>query len=191
MSDVNIGLVRELKAGSEEAWAKLVQQHQAGIINYLYRMVGDYQEALDMAQECFFRAWKGMKTFQEGRRFTPWLYAIARNVAIEKRRRRQHPSFSLEEANEEVGFEVTGGTDPIEEATFSLDAGRVQAALAMLPEEFRTAVTLRYVNDLGYAEIAEVMGVAVGTAKSRVFRGKAMLAQKLKEELPILEGVPA
>ena len=170
-----------LKKGDERAWHQLIENYQDRMLTYLFRLEGNYEDALDLTQEVFFRAWKGIGTFKDGEPFLPWLYQIARNTQIEKHRRKSHPQFSMEEAAEEVGFEVTSHLlSPVVQAESAQNAERVQEALLTLPEDYREAVVLRFVEEMSYEEIATIQGVAVGTAKSRVFRAKEMLAQALK-----------
>jgi RNA polymerase sigma-70 factor, ECF subfamily len=169
-----------LKRGDQGTWEALIGEHQDRILTYLYHLEGNYEDALDLTQETFFRAWRGIKTFRAGEELLPWLYTIARNVQIEKHRRKYHPQFSVEEAFEEAGFEPSSGrTSPQHRAESLQHIDRVQAALQELSEEYRTAVILRFMEDLSYEEIAKIQGVAVGTAKSRVFRGKEMLGKIL------------
>ncbi|HWG85824.1 MAG TPA: RNA polymerase sigma factor [Deinococcales bacterium] len=170
-----------LKRGDQPAWEAVIVTHQDRILNYLYHLEGNYEDALDLTQEAFFRAWRGIKTFREGEDFLPWLYTIARNTQIEKHRRKHHASFSIEEAQEDVGYEPTAPQKgPQARAEERQEQERVREALLTLPEEYRSAVVLRFMEDRPYEEIASIQGVAVGTAKSRVFRGKEMLARALE-----------
>jgi len=178
--------LERLKAGDEAAWHVLISEHQDRMLNYLFRLEGHYEDALELTQEVFFRAWRGIKTFREGENFLPWLYQIARNTQIEKHRRKNHPQFSLDEAEENVGFEVTSHyRSPLSGAESAQDAARVQTALLTLPPDYREAVVLRFVEELSYEDIAGIQGVAVGTAKSRVFRAKEMLAIALKGKVDV------
>ncbi|CAM3297390.1 RNA polymerase sigma factor [Deinococcus deserti] len=169
-----------LVAGDEAAWYSFVQTYEGRMYGYLYRLEGNSEDALDLTQEVFFRAWRSIRTFRPGERVLPWLYQVARNTQIESHRRKQLQRFSLEEAREDAGFEVTSGARSPVQAAESADAqDRVQRALLRLPAEYREAVVLRFVEDLSYDEIAQIQGVAVGTAKSRVFRAKEQLADLL------------
>ncbi|MBB5377410.1 RNA polymerase sigma-70 factor (ECF subfamily) [Deinococcus metalli] len=172
----------QLVAGDEAAWYAFVQEYEGRMYGYLYRLEGSSEDALDLTQEVFYRAWRSIRTFRPGERVLPWLYQVARNTQIESHRRKQLQRFSLEEAREDVGFEVTSAARSPVQAAESADAqDRVQRALLKLPEEYREAVVLRFVEDLPYEEIAQIQGVAVGTAKSRVFRAKEQLAQLLAD----------
>ncbi|AFZ67377.1 RNA polymerase sigma factor [Deinococcus peraridilitoris] len=170
-------LLAELRAGDEGAWHAFISTHEGRMYNYLFRLEGNKDEALDLTQEVFYRAWRSIATFRAGERVLPWLYQIARNTQIERHRRKQLPRFSIEEASEEVGFEAVSHHRSPVQAAESVDAAeRVQRALTELPLEYREAVVLRFVEDLSYDEIAQLQGCAVGTAKSRVFRAKEMLS---------------
>ena len=173
-------LYARLLGGEEQAWFEFVQAYEGRMYGYLYRLEGNSEDALDLTQEVFYRAWRSFRTFRAGERVLPWLYQVARNTQIESHRRKQLQRFSLEEAREDVGFEVTStAASPVTRAESADAQDRVQRALLQLPEEYREAVVLRFVEDLTYDEIAQVQGVAVGTAKSRVFRAKEQLAALL------------
>ncbi|WP_291428679.1 RNA polymerase sigma factor [Deinococcus sp.] len=173
-------LLARLVAGEEAAWFEFVQEYEGRMYGYLYRLEGNSEDALDLTQEVFYRAWRSIRTFRPGERVLPWLYQVARNTQIESHRRKQLQRFSLEQAREDVGFEVTSEKRSPVQAAESADAqDRVQRALLRLPPEYREAVVLRFVEDLSYDEIAQIQGVALGTAKSRVFRAKEQLAELL------------
>lgn len=175
-----------LRAGDEAAWFRLISEYEGRIYGYLYRLEGNPENALDLTQEVFYRAWRSFGTFQPEQRLLPWLYAVARHTQIESHRRKQHARFSIEEAHQDTGFEVPSEVHSPALAAESAQAqSRVQAALMTLPPEFREAVVLRFMEDLSYEEIAQLQGVALGTAKSRVYRAKEQLAALLhSEELP-------
>ena len=169
-----------LKRGDQSAWEALIAAHQDRVLNFLFHVEGSYPDALDLTQETFFRAWRGIGTFRAGEELVPWLFTIARNTQIESHRRRRLARFSIEEAAE-TGFEPVDDADgPQGRAEREQDSRRLREALLEIPEDYRSAVVLRYMQDLPYEEIARVQGVAVGTAKSRVFRGKELLARALE-----------
>lgn len=173
-------LLARLTAGDEAAWYDFVQEYEGRMYGYLYRLEGNSEDALDLTQEVFYRAWRSIRTFRPGERVLPWLYQVARNTQIESHRRKQLQRFSLEQAREDVGFEVTSEARSPVRAAESADAqDRVQRALLQLPGDYREAVVLRFVEDLPYEDIARIQGVALGTAKSRVFRAKEQLAELL------------
>lgn len=173
-----------LQAGDEAAWFHLISSYGGRIYGYLYRLEGNAENALDLTQEVFYRAWRSFGTFQAGERLLPWLYTVARNTQIESHRRKQHARFSLEEAHEDMGFEVPSEAySPAHAAESAQAQDRVQQALMDLPPDYREAVVLRFMEDLSYEEIAQIQGVALGTAKSRVYRAKEQLAALLREQV--------
>ena len=172
----------QLLAGDEAAWHRFISEYEGRIYGYLYRLEGNSEDALDLTQEVFYRAWRSIRTFRPGERALPWLYQVARNTQIESHRRKQHARFSLEEAREDIGFEVpSDARSPVQAAESEQAQDRVQRALMQLAPEYREAVVLRFVEDLTYDEIARIQGVATGTAKSRVFRAKEQLADLLAD----------
>ncbi|UFA49799.1 RNA polymerase sigma factor [Deinococcus radiophilus] len=173
-----------LLTGDEQAWFELISEYEGRIYGYLYRLEGNSENALDLTQEVFYRAWRSFGAFQAGQRFLPWLYTVARNTQIESHRRKQHARFSLDQAHEEIGYEVPSEAHSPVRAAESADArDRVQRALMGLPDDYREAVVLRFMEDLPYEEIAQIQGVALGTAKSRVYRAKEQLAELLREQV--------
>lgn len=178
--------LRPLITGDEASWQAFIEAYERRIYSYLYRLEGHEADALDLTQEVFYRAWRSIKTFRAGERVLPWLFQIARNTQIERHRRKQLPRFSIEEAQDDVGFEVpTEARGPVQQAELNESAEAVQRALLRLPDDYREAVVLRFVEDLPYEEIAQIQGVAVGTAKSRVFRAKEQLAALLAREIEV------
>lgn len=174
---LDAALLSKLGSGDEAAWQAFITQHERRMYAYLYRLEGHSENALDLTQEVFYRAWRSIRTFRVGERALPWLYQIARNTQIERHRRKQLSRFSLEEAQDDVGFEaVSTSRSPVQAAESAQTQDRVQRALMDLAPEYREAVVLRFVEDLPYDEIARIQGVALGTAKSRVFRAKEQLA---------------
>ena len=172
--------LRPLITGDEASWQDFIQRYERRIYSYLYRLEGNEADALDLTQEVFYRAWRSIRTFRAGERVLPWLFQIARNTQIERHRRKQLPRFSIEEAQDDLGFEVAAeAPGPQEAAERAASAEAVQRALLQLAPDYREAVVLRFVEDLPYEEIAQIQGVATGTAKSRVFRAKEQLAALL------------
>jgi RNA polymerase sigma-70 factor, ECF subfamily len=162
-------LVRRAQNGDRWAFEQLVDRHQHRLFTLAARLLGSPDEAADAVQEAFIRAWLGLSSFRQGARFSTWLYRICLNAVHDQRTKR--PTAPLDEVAEPV--------DPRDQfATHEL-SGALQQALAALEEEFRGAVVLYDVLGRSYAEIAELTGVAEGTVKSRIFRGRKRLAELL------------
>lgn len=166
-------------AGDREALAAIVRTYQDRVYRILLRLSGDRETALDLTQETFLKAFGALGRFRAGASFAPWLMKIANNCFLDHVRAR-HPD-SLDAWREEAW--EPGAEDPaIARLVAEAD---VVAALSQLPIPWRQAVVLRHLDDMTYEEIAQVLDIPLGTAKTWLFRGR----EKLKELLTN-EGVP-
>jgi RNA polymerase sigma-70 factor (ECF subfamily) len=171
-------LAQRVQAGDAHAFAELVNRYQRTVLNLAYRMLGDAQEAEDIAQEVFIRAYQSLGRFDPSRRFFSWLYRIAVNRCLSARaQRRPGPLVDgMEQALPDPA------TSPEQQATRAETRAAVRHAIAGLPEHERVVVALRYGADLSYEEIASTMQLPLGTVKTRLFRARQRLADLLKEE---------
>lgn len=184
-------VVAGLQAGSEAAFDWLVTHYHALVYGLLYGMLGDAADAADATQEVFLKAFRGIRGFRGGSSLKTWLYRIAVREALNQRRwwfRHQRRDVSLEAEADHLAIELAAG----DESPFDRMAARevqevVRRALAAVPEVFRSAVILRDLEGLSYDEVAEVLGVSVGTVKSRILRGRRCLRAALA---PLLNGSP-
>jgi RNA polymerase sigma-70 factor (ECF subfamily) len=168
--------VRRVLAGEVEAFADLVARHQRPIYNLMRRAAGSRQEADDLTQEAFLRAYGKLRRFTPGREFFPWLYALSLNVLRDHLRRRPRPTLSLD-AMETAAIGPEDAAGPGGWA----DSIALRQALSRLPLEMREAVLLYYREQWRFPEIAETLGLSVSAAKMRVRRGIARLRQLLEE----------
>jgi RNA polymerase sigma-70 factor (ECF subfamily) len=162
-------LVSRAQKGDRWAFEQLVDRHQHRLFTLAARLLGSPDEAADAVQEAFIRAWLGLPSFRHGARFSTWLYRICLNAIHDQRTKR--PTASLDEAAEAIDLRDQFVAHEL--------SGALQHALATLDEEYRSAVVLYDVLGCSYAEIAELTGVAEGTVKSRIFRGRKRLAELL------------
>ncbi|GIV56559.1 MAG: RNA polymerase sigma24 factor [Candidatus Kapaibacterium sp.] len=186
-------LVELLLERKEEGFRQLMRYYKDDLVNFAYRIVGSYDDAVDVAQETFIRVYRFIETFQRGARLRTWLFAIARNVALtmldERRRHRTHPLVETDEEGEEKERDIPDVTYVPDRAVDStIIAQRIQEALMKLPAVFREAVILRDIEGLTYEEIAEVCAVELGTVKSRINRGRTMLQELLRDLFEELYG---
>ena len=179
-------LIAAAKAGDEDAFAEVVSRHKNALTNYLYRMLGDFEEAVDLAQESFVRVFLAIDRYKADHAFSTYIYRIATNLAItelRKRKRRRLMSLTGLFGDDERGtrdFEpVDERPDPSERTVSDERAKVIERAIASLPEKYRAPVVLRDVEELSYEEIAQILEVGLGTTKSRISRGRAMLREKL------------
>jgi RNA polymerase sigma-70 factor (ECF subfamily) len=162
-------LVRRAQRGDRWAFERLVERHEARLYTLAARVLGSREDAADAVQEAFIRAWLALPKFRGGSRFSTWLYRICLNAAHDVRAKRR----------EGVLGEPPEPADPRDRFAERELSGELQAALNALDEPYRVAVVLSDVLGCSYAEIAELTGVAEGTVKSRIFRGRSELAKAL------------
>jgi RNA polymerase sigma-70 factor (ECF subfamily) len=181
--------------GDQEAFADLVFAYQDAVYNLCYRMLGERTEAEDAAQEAFLRAYLNLSRYDSARPFKTWLLTIASNYCIDRLRRRRLQWLSLDD--EPTADHLALSSDEPEPETATLDRERSQAIQALLDElspDYRAAVVLRYWYDYAYSEIADIMDTTESAVKSRLFRARQALADKLGEKAaarlisPLMEG---
>jgi len=183
-------LVEQSRKGSREAFSELVQRRQGAVYSICYRLTGDPAEAEDLAQEAFLRLYRSLGKFRPGARLRPWLHKITVNVCLDALRKRRDATLSLEELTEGPPQpQAPCGDDLPEEACLKRERQlTVQQALLHLPGEYRVVLVLRYLEDLSYQEIAEVIGAPVSTVETRIHRAKKMLGQVLPPDVGRKEG---
>jgi RNA polymerase sigma-70 factor, ECF subfamily len=173
--------VERALAGDQQAFGELVQLHQHAVYNLAYRMLGERGEAEDAAQETFLRAYSHLDRYDSDRPFRTWLLSIASNHCIDRLRKRRLTWLSLEEPLPAHPALNSNELEP-EDAVISNERGvLIQSMLAELPPDYRAAVVLRYWYDLSYTEIAEVLETTESAVKSRLFRARQTLAEKMSD----------
>jgi RNA polymerase sigma-70 factor (ECF subfamily) len=180
-------LVAELQAGSEEAFGYLMAVYRNPVYNMVYHIMGDESDAADVLQNVFVKIIRGIKQFREGSSLKTWIYRIAVHEALNYRRswfrRKRREVFSLDDDQHGQTAVETRNTSspgsPFELVEQHERQELVHRALRSLAEPYRTVVVLREVENLSYEEIGEVLGVAGGTVKSRLKRGRELLRRKL------------
>lgn len=176
-------LIDEALAGDSGAFGQLVQKYQDRLFNTVIHVTGSREEAEDVVQDAFVQSFLKLESFQRNSAFYTWLYRIAFNVAISRRRRRR-PTLSVETTREVSGSEPV---DASEAASDRLErqerASQLQAALAELTEEHRLILVLREMEGLCYERISEILDLPVGTVRSRLHRARTQLRDQLKDVL--------
>ena len=183
-------LIEATKSGDEAAFAEIMDRYRNPITNYLYRFLNDYEEAVDLAQETFVRVYFAIDRYHTQFAFSTYIYRIATNLAIsEIRRRKRRRLLSLtglfqSEADEAVEFQPPD-LKPLADKVM-VDEERDQTiarAIAALPEKYRVPIILRDIEGRSYDEVADIMGLGLGTTKSRISRARALLKEKLQHYL--------
>ena len=168
-------LVERTKSGDARSYEELVRRYERLVGRVIYPYAGSDVAVEDLVQETFLRAYDRLSTFNPEYRFKTWLLAIANNLGIDTLRRRR----DVVEFNPELHAPLTRSP---EAAAAEADRSRsVKDAVMMLPETYSVPLVLRYAEGLTYAEIAEILDITIPALKSRLFRARNMLAEKLKE----------
>lgn len=171
------GEARELaraRAGDVAAFGALVRRHQERVFRFLHRMLDAREEAMELSQDVFVKAWQALPGWRPEAAFSTWLLQIARNAALDQLRRRQVVRFAPLEEGLEVADEAPG---PEARYASRQRQAQLERALRRLAAEHREILLLREVEDLSYAELAAVLGIAEGTVKSRLARARSALLE--------------
>jgi RNA polymerase sigma-70 factor (ECF subfamily) len=184
------GLVEECRKGDATAFDEVVRRYKDRIYHVVYRFLGNHEDALDVSQEVFVRAFRGIRGFKGEAKLYTWLYSIAANLARNRlrdgRRKGRDRAVSLEALEADAPgalVEAASASQPSPLAVAEdkeLDA-LLQKCLEELPDHYRMTFVLRTFEDLSYEEIAEAMGCPAGTVKSRLNAARRMLRERLKE----------
>ncbi|MBQ1410328.1 MAG: sigma-70 family RNA polymerase sigma factor [Oscillospiraceae bacterium] len=177
-------IIEQVLAGDNNAFGTLVERYQDRVYNLALRMCGNPDDAFDLAQEAFFRAWRGLSGFQQEASFSTWLFRLTSNVCLDwLRARKRRPTVSLTTADDEgeaLQLEIADpGKSPEEILEAAEDRAALTRAMNELPVEYRQILTMRAINDMSYAAIAETLQIQEGTVKSRLSRARLALRDLL------------
>ena len=177
-------LVARARAGDQDAFERLVEENQNKVYSLALRLVGDREEASDLAQEAFLKAWQGLKSFQGESSFATWIYRLTTNVCIDylrRQKRRQGVTAAVSLDDEDSGWVEPGDweQDPQRKLERSERARALARALEELPEHQRRPLVLREISGLSYQEIAQALELDLGTVKSRIARARLALRKIL------------
>lgn len=180
-------VVRALE-GDESAYGELLERFRRPVFSLIYRMIGDREQAEDLAQESFVKAFNNLDSYNPSYRFSSWLFKIANNHAIDHLRRARLSTVSIHgsphavnaEREEETRIVLESRDESPEQEMLALELGsEIEQAIAGLRPEYRTAVILRHIENRPYEEIAEIMEVPIGTVKTFLHRARAELREML------------
>jgi RNA polymerase sigma-70 factor (ECF subfamily) len=188
--DPDAQLMLRVKRGDRQAFADLVEKYQHPVLNLVVRMIQNESEAEDIAQNVFLQVYKSAPRYEVSAKFVTWIFTIARNLCLnEIRRRSRHPAESLDAPAREgdessVPQYEDNRTPPPTDAVLRRELERkIEAALAELPENQRTAILLCRQGELAYEDIAKVLGCSLSATKSLIHRGRETLKARLKPYL--------
>jgi len=184
-------LLDACRSGQTRAFGSLITKYQDRLFNAVLRMYGDRDDAAELCQEAFLKALEKIGSFRGHSKFYTWLFRIAVNLAASRHRRRARVQFTSLSTGTESGegwadamtSELASRRErnPAEKAVRAETQQRVLAAVASLAGEYRTVVVLRDIEDMNYEQMAETLSLPVGTVKSRLYRGRCILKEKLAD----------
>jgi RNA polymerase sigma-70 factor (ECF subfamily) len=176
--------VAATRDGDSSAFDLLVTRWDRKIHGAAFRVLGSHEDAREVSQEAFLKAYRGLGGFEHRARFSSWLYQIALNLCRDRlRRKRGRHMVSLDEVGEDEGARLLGSAPSIQREVETLDLSRrVARAVAELPAEQREVIVLKEYQELTFVEIAEVLGTPVSTVKTRLYRGLTQLRRRLERD---------
>jgi RNA polymerase sigma-70 factor, ECF subfamily len=187
--DLSLVSDRELVAiavnGFDGSFEELVRRYQRPISAYVYRMVGNYESALDLTQEIFIKVYNSLNRYRAEFKFSTWIYKIAHNAAVDHLRRSATREQSLVIGPEGDSFDLpleSARLSPEQESERKERRGEIEAVVRALPANYRELIILRHSQDLSYEEIVEVTGLPLGTVKNRLFRAREMMRQQFVDK---------
>lgn len=170
-------IILRAKQGDTRAFERLMQSHAVYVYNLLYRMVNDVQEAEDLSQEVFLRAWRKMTNFRGDAQFRTWLYRIATNLCYNRL-----PNLKKEISEMDLNQEIALVSQQIGVEGSIIQSEKSQSladALSTLPENYRLLLILRHLQEFSYNEISEITDLPLGTVKTGIFRARQMLKERM------------
>lgn len=180
-------IILQVRKGDHNAFGELVELYKDRVFALSYRMLGNRQEAEDVAQEAFIRAYTNIDRYQIDRKFSTWLYRIATNLSIDRMRKKKPDYYLDAEVAGTDGLtmysQVSADVQLPEDEVVSLEAqDGIHRAILSLPAKYRSAITLKYIQELSLKEISEILDLPIGTVKTRIHRGREALRKKLQEQ---------
>jgi RNA polymerase sigma-70 factor (ECF subfamily) len=179
-------IVKRTLRGDIKAFEMIVRKYQQPLLNYIGRMVGDRELALDFTQEAFIKAYASLRSFEPQYRFKTWLYTIASNLVIDHWRKKKLPAMSLDAPLRDDEKSLTldlpdGEPSVLDQLEMAEIRTRIEGAIQRVPAFLRELFVWRHVNGLSYEEMAEIKRLPVGTIKNRVFQAKEMIRRLLEK----------
>jgi RNA polymerase sigma-70 factor (ECF subfamily) len=181
-------LIAAILNGDQEKFGDLVQRYQSRLVNFLYRLLHDFADAHDLAQEVFLKVYQALDRYDPQYKFSTWLFRVAQNAAIDRIRKRRLQLVSMDrpsrDSDDDSTWEFPGDErSPYARFRNQERGGAIREAIEELPWEYRELIVMRHFGELSYAEIAEIKSMPLGTVKNKLFRGRQMLKEALHDFL--------
>jgi RNA polymerase sigma-70 factor (ECF subfamily) len=173
-------LLLQAKQGNTTAFGDVVRRYQNAVFSVCYRLTGNRQEAEDMSQQTFIRAYQRLNSFEVERPFLPWIRRVAANVCLNAMERRRLESVDVETVEESLPASLH--ENPAHHMEVQETTIRLHAAVLALPPAYRAVIELRHFQELSYEEVSDLLNLPLNTIKSHLFRARKLLAEALKDE---------
>ncbi len=179
-------LIKDALEGDQRAYDVLINKYRGSVYNLIHRMIENRQEAEDIVQETFIKAFNALKTFNEEFAFSTWLFKIATNNCIDTLRKRKLQTYSIDTPVQtkdgEVSRDFADERYSPEQSTISSESTSIILdSVESLPKKYQLVINMRHKEDRSYEEISELLDIPIGTVKARIFRAREILKRKLKE----------
>lgn len=185
MADINLHLIRRCKENDREAFSLLLARHEGYLYRLCYSYLHNKEDALDVVQEIFIKVIRNINSFDENRDFAPWLKKIAINTSLNYLRdsqKKNHLSLDYENEGNATFLETLAADDNLEEKIVQKSTrDSIQKCMEHLPPHYRIVLTLRYLEDLSYQEIATLLEQPLGTVKNSLFRARSLLKETMQK----------
>lgn len=174
-------LVKAIQKGDKQAYSHVVNRYQGKIYAYVMRLTNHRDEAYDITQDVFLKAYKHLHRFDTDRKFSSWIYRIAHNESVNWLKKKTRVKMESLESHVENGYQLEGKTDIHAEMIRKQEQHVVRKAIASLPEKYRKVMVMRYAEQLSYQEIAKKLDKPINTIGTLINRAKKRLASEMKE----------
>ncbi len=177
--------IKQVLKGDQNAFSDIVSLYQHKLYQICYRMLGNKHEAEDISQEAFVRAYINLHSFDQKRKFSTWLYRIATNLCIDRIRKKKPDYYLDAEVAGTDGLDmysqISSDDQMPDDAAIQMELqDRIQYEISRLPDKYRSAIVLKYIEELSLQEISEILELPLGTVKTRIHRGREALRKQLK-----------
>ena len=181
-------IIEKIKEGQFELFEVIVFRYQKKLVNYIYRMISDFESAMELCQEVFIKVYNSLDKYNPSYKFTTWIHRISSNATIDWMRKKKIDAYSLDtnddgetpSMSKQLPSKELG---PLKHLEMEQLQGRIETAINELPFIYKQLIILRHINELSYDEIASAVDLPLGTVKNRIFRGREMLKAKLMSEV--------
>lgn len=181
-------IIEKIKAGAIEYFEVIVLRYQKKLVNYIYRMINDFDSSMELSQEVFIKVFNSLDKYNPSYKFTTWIHRISSNATIDWMRKKKIDAYSLD-GNDSSDIPPLSqqipskDLNPLQLLEMNQLQGRIEGAIQELPFIYKQLIILRHINELSYEEIANTVDLPLGTVKNRIFRGREMLKAKLIAEV--------